>query len=130
MMRILKEKEKEAVLRLGGIGRYRHCVTRAADEEQLWGLWQDGWAMAGVVGGGEAFPVWPHCDYAELCAQDDWAGYAPKAIALEEWMTRWLPGLQKDERLVAVFPLLIGQGFIVGPARMTFNLEEMLKGYE
>ena len=61
-------------------------------------------------------PVWPHPAYAVACAQGAWQGHVPAAIPLDEWLEDWLPGVERDGRLVA--------------ARMRADLGRELEQYE
>jgi len=72
--------------------------------EEVWGLYDDGWALASTDEGCEVFPVWPREEYAAMCAIQDWAGYTPKSISLDEFMDDLLPGLKEDGIVVGVFP--------------------------
>src|SRR5882724_9595574 len=98
-------KEFESVVQLPPEKRYEYFVKKVADWEELWSLWSDGWALMGDKGHGEAVPVWPHALFAEASAVGEWLGYAPKRIALEEWLNKWIPGMEIDHRAVAVFPV-------------------------
>ncbi len=124
------DKEIEAVLRLPGPKRYSHFIKRVADMERLWGLWDEGWAMTADDQGRQLLPVWPHERYAALWAVGEWAAYVPKPIELKEWLERWIPGLEKDRILVAVFPTPDGKGVPVEPRRMENDLREELLWYE
>src|SRR5215510_1212388 len=99
------EKEIKAVLSLDAPKRYDYWIKKVADQDEVWSLLQDGgWALAGSDDGRQLVPVWPHLKYAALCANGAWAGYEPKAISLETWLNRWIPGMERDNRRVAVFP--------------------------
>jgi len=125
------DKEIAAVLQLDGPKRYSYWVKKVADQQVVWSLWQaDGWALAADDQGRQLVPVWPHEKFAELCARDVWAGYAPKAIEIEAWMERWIPGMQRDTILVAVFPTPNDRGVAVDPAKLGEDLQEELSNYE
>lgn len=124
-------KEIEAVLRLSGVERYMHFIKKVADYEEIWSLWEaGGWAMASDDYGRELVPVWPHPKYAEKCAQGNWQLSVPRSIELDAWMERWIPGIERDRRLIAVFPLANDKGVVVDPARLAADLNEELTNYE
>jgi hypothetical protein len=102
----LSEKQVAAVCALPGPERYKHFVKRVADQEEVWGLYQDGWALAGTNERERVFPLWSAKEYAELCATGHWAGYQPKRIAIAEVLDDLLPSLVEDEVLVGVFPIV------------------------
>ena len=120
-----RDEEITSVLLLDDPNRYRYCVKKAADEEQLWSLWQEsGWALAGDDAGREVVPVWPHERFASMCANGLWAGCQPKAIDIRAWLGCWIPGMEKDARLVAVFPTPQRKGAVVEPRRFEADLRE------
>jgi hypothetical protein len=128
---IPRDEEIKSVLALDGAKRYGYCVKKAADQQQLWSLGQEnGWALASDDVGRELVPVWPHEKFAFVCANGIWAGYQAKAIDLDAWLERWIPGMEKDTRLIAVFPTPQDKGVVVEPRRFETDLREELAQYE
>src|SRR5947208_1756900 len=85
--------------------RYEYFVKHVADWEEIWSLKNvDGWVMLGSDKEQEHVPVWPHPEYARMVAVGSWADCAPEVISLDNWLERWIPGMIRDQRLVAVFP--------------------------
>ena len=118
-------------MRLEGKNRYEYFVKKVADERKLWGLrGASGWMLVGTDEGQEALPVWPHERFALLCATGDWSGYSAEPIDLDGWLSRWIVGLEKDNRLVAVFPIPQHFGVAVDPRRLERDLNEELSCYE
>lgn len=124
------EKEIESVVSLPAPKRYEYCVKRIADQEQVWSLWQEGWALATDDAGHELVPIWPHSLYAIICTTGRWSGYIPKAIDLTEWKEKWTGGMQNDKRLVAVFPTPREKGVVVLPSRFQADLDSECMKYE
>ena len=124
------EKEIQAVVALPGPKRYEYWIKKVADQQQVWSLWQDGWALSGDAAGHELVPVWPHPKYAALCATEQWANHVPKVIDLEAWLEHWIPGIEKDARLIAIFPVPTDKGTPVEPRRLESDLREELSQYE
>jgi hypothetical protein len=124
-------REFEALLGADAGTRYEYFVKRCADFQEIWGLaFNDGgWAFSG---GGEtlAFPVWPFSEYAEEMACDEWKGCAPKAIPLDAFLERWLPGLERDNRSVLVFPTPRELKPVVPPNVLLDDLRNELTKYE
>jgi hypothetical protein len=77
----------------------------------------------------EIVPVWPHPIFAEAFAIGEWLGYEPKRIGLDDWLTKWTPGMEKDHRMVAVFPATEGQTTTANPIKLKNDLEEELAKY-
>jgi hypothetical protein len=79
--------------------------TEVIASEVLWGLeGPDGWALCPAEGEDDTdvMPFWSQREFAEPHCEGDWSEYRPTAIALEEFLDDWLPGLDKDGLLVGV----------------------------
>jgi hypothetical protein len=127
----MHDKEFEAALSLPSARRYDYFVKRVADGETLWSLGSDtGWALSRDESGNETVPVWPHERFALAAAAGDWQGKEPRPIRLRDWMEKWLPGMTRDHRLVAIFPTPDGKGIVVTPERLRRDLEEELSRME
>ncbi len=107
---MVKDKQIAAVLSLDGEGRYAHFIKIAADSEVVWGLFQDGWAMAYTDEGRSVFPLWPTKEYADLCANDEWQRYKPEPINLKDLLDHLLPKLKRENASVGVFFVPNGRG--------------------
>src|SRR5690349_12168233 len=123
-------KEFESVTHLDPKRRYEYFIKKVADWQEIWSLWKEGWVLMEDKEGKEVVPVWPHPIYAEATAVGEWLGYAPKKINLEDWFTKWTPGMEKDHRSVAVFPTMEGETTTVSPLRLRDDLQEELAKYE
>lgn len=99
----ISEKEIESILKLDGPSRYKHFVKRVADWEEAWGLYSDGWSLAETDSGDKVFPLWPAEAYAKLCAKEEWEGYEPSEIPLDDLFDELLPRLASDGVFVGVF---------------------------
>lgn len=106
----IDDKKREAVLALPGPKRYSHFIKVAADQRRVWGLFSDGWAMAGTDEGRHAFPLWPAAEYALSSALEEWEGYEPREIDLNTLFEVLLPRLREAGDLVAVFPTPLQKG--------------------
>jgi hypothetical protein len=125
------DEEVRSVVLLNGADRYRYCIKRVADQQQVWSLHlDDGWALAGDNAGLECVPIWPHERFALLCATGRWAGYQARAIDLDDWLARWTSGMERDKRRVDVFPTPEGFGTVVEPRRLDEDLRNELRQYE
>jgi hypothetical protein len=99
----LKEKEIQAVLELPSEQRYRYFIQRIVDTEIVWGLFDDGWALAEDSNGIGIFPLWPASEYAQLCAKDDWVNYKPESFSIEELVDTLLPKMKENNVLPGIF---------------------------
>lgn len=101
----MNEKQFEAVLALDSFDRYGHFVSKVADWEQLWGVKSDeGWLTPIAPEEFEYFPLWPHPEYAQKIADENFPGHTATEISLEELLDHWLPLFEQDQVKVAVFP--------------------------
>lgn len=125
----MNPNQLSAVFALPASKRVAHFVKVVADRQEAWGLYQDGWAMAGTDDGGSVFPLWSHKEYAEACAIDEWAGYQPKAISLDDLMEVVLPQLKVEGTLPGILPTPASKGAMPSIDELVAALEEELQQY-
>lgn len=124
-----RSKKIENVLRLDASSRCDYFVRKVADFEVVWGLFDTGWATAST-GATMAVPFWPEEGFAALCATAEWHGFRPKAIVLEEFLARWLPGMEKDRRICLVFSTPTDRGSLLRPNDLDNLIQQELQQYE
>lgn len=91
----MNQKELEIVLKLEGPKRYEYFIKKIVDFEELWGLYNDGWAMTCDDNYNEMIPLWPKKEFAEFCAINEWEKYKAKSINLYDFIDKWLPDMKK-----------------------------------
>lgn len=128
----LHQPEIASVLALDGGRRYGYLLHKVADQEEIWSLaTSGGWALAALDDSpDQGVPVWPHMEYARLCANGEWDGFEPRTISLGDWMTKWLPGMKRDGRKAIAFPTPTNVGVAVAPDRFLADLKAELDQYE
>ncbi len=127
----INDHEFTAVVSLPAPRRYAYCIKRVADWYEIWSLrTDDGWALAHDDEGNEVIPIWPAARYAAACSKGYWSNDKPKAICMDDWLQKWIPGMLQDGALVAVFPSPDDKGVVVTPDRLRSDLEEELERYE
>ncbi|HXE53176.1 MAG TPA: DUF2750 domain-containing protein [Tepidisphaeraceae bacterium] len=121
---IVSDKEYESVIRLKDQVRYEYFIKRVADYSELWSLkGKAGWELLGDDAGNESIPLWPHRRYADGYAKArSLADVDPAAISLSDFLSRWIPGMAKDNRLAAVFPTPANRSIVVLPERLKKDL--------
>lgn len=129
-MKGLSRQQIDAVLRLPGPQRYKHFVKQVVDGEEAWGLYADGWALAGSEQGEQVFPLWPAKEYASLNAEGLWANYEPRSIPFGDLLAALLPSLDKDGVRAGVFYTPEDKGVVVDPSRLSDDLLAEEKKYE
>lgn len=122
------EKFKQ-VAGLPSAERHAYFVRKAADTQEVWGLHQDGWATA-HAGGKVAIPFWPEAEFAQACASGDWEHCQPRAIALGDFLSKWLPGMATNDQLAFVFPVPQGSASIAAPCDLLADLQQEAERYE
>ena len=126
----INEKQIEAVISLPGHQRYEYFIKTVVDWESVWGLYQDGWALASTNDGEQVFPLWPTGEYAALCENEVWSGYAPVSIPLDEMMGELLPSLKSNGVLPGVFYTPTDMGTTPSVKQLTEDLQSELEKYE
>ncbi|MCF1444411.1 DUF2750 domain-containing protein [Ralstonia nicotianae] len=122
-------KEMEAVLALSGIKRFQHFIKVVADWQEVWGLYQNGWALAATDDGTSVFPLWPAKEYAQVCADHEWKGYEPKLISLSDFMEILMPKLKADGVLPGIFFTPLSKGVTPSVDELKAALEAELQNY-
>ena len=126
----LSDQEIRSLIGASSEKRYEYWIKRVADLEEVWSLGDDsGWVLAADDDSTVGVPVWSHPEYAQACAEGEWAGNQPKAISLDDWLEKWLPGIARDNRMGSVFPIPDGKGVFVPPERVKEDLDEELENY-
>ena len=125
----ITDKQIKAVISLSADKRYSHFIKVVCDSEIVWGLNNDGWAMATTNDEQEIFPLWPAKEYAEICAKDEWSGYAPESFSINELIDDLLPNLKNDCVLPGVFYTPKDKGVIVTVDELLANINKELEKY-
>ncbi|MBY0273407.1 MAG: DUF2750 domain-containing protein [Alphaproteobacteria bacterium] len=99
----IKSQETQNVTKLSGKKRYQYFIKKVTDSGHIWGLYNDGWALAGDEGGEKFIPLWPSKEYASLCAIQQWKGYNPECVDLHEFLNEHLNELIENSIKIAVF---------------------------
>lgn len=125
----INQQQIESVLALPSEKRYQYFVKLAADREEVWGLYDDGWALAGTDTDTKILPLWPTKEYASLCAKDEWAEYIPEPIDLDEFLSEFLPGLKDAGILPGIFYTPIDKAVTPTIERLLNDITAELKNY-
>jgi hypothetical protein len=85
--------------------RFEYALTKMIETQNLWGLYgESGWVML-KADEDACIPIWPHKEFAEAWVQNEFPDCQPKQIDFVDWIDTWLPGMQKNNTLILVFPL-------------------------
>jgi hypothetical protein len=122
-------KQVETVLVLPAKKRFENFIKLVADWQEVWGLYQDGWALAADDNGVAVFPLWPAKEHAVACAKDEWEGFEPRAISLDDLMNALLPKLDVDKMLPGVFFTPTSRGMMPSIDEFREAIEAELENY-
>ncbi|AZQ09524.1 DUF2750 domain-containing protein [Shewanella khirikhana] len=119
----MSKKTLAQITTLNPDARYDYLVEQVKANQEIWTLQDaDGCVML-TTEEDDCIPMWPTEEAAALWAVDEWKDCEPLAIPLNEWLERWVTGMEDDELLVAVFPVQDDLGVVVPP----WELENRLK---
>jgi hypothetical protein len=121
-------KEFDTVIKLKALIRYEYFIKKVLDYEEIWGLYENGWAITKDDDGNVLLPYWPKKEYAQYCAFYDWSSYLPKKIDLEEFISEWIPGMKKDGLKASIF-WNRHDSVAADPERLLSDLNEELEKY-
>lgn len=100
----LNRTDLDTVPGLSADERHDYFVEKILEGGQVWTLGSDRGMVMMSSDGEEVLPVWPHPDFAAAWASHDWSDCEPVPIELDAWLERWLPGMKRDEVVLAIFP--------------------------
>lgn len=100
----MNKKEFAALLQRPANIRYEYFIKKVVDYEEVWGLYNDGWATVQDDDGNMLIPFFPKREFAEHCAKNEWEGHKGVAIDLYDFIDKWLVGMKKDGVKPSIFP--------------------------
>ena len=130
MALLINKNEIESVIKLPALKRYQYFIKRVADTGKVWGLYQEGWALAGEDGNHKLLPLWPAKEYATLCAQDEWKDYKPQFVNLNIFLSQYIDDLEKENIFPTIFYTPNDLGLIVKNECLVLDLARELKKVE
>ncbi len=117
----------DAINAMSAEQRYDYFISQCAELKQVWGLSSDdGWVILPDEGE-EHFPIWSHAELALQWAAGEFADCQPKAVALDEWLEKWLPGMEEDNLLAAVCPNQEGDAIVVAAEELREDIQVALE---
>lgn len=123
-------KQFESVLAMNSADRCNHFISRVADWEQLWGVKNENDWLFRQTDELIYFPVWPHPEYAQKIANQNYDGYSAVEIQLDDFLNNWLPSFENKIIKVGVFPNKEWTMWIMEPMDIFDSLKDELSQYE
>ena len=102
--------------------RYDYLVEQVKANQEIWTLQDSDGCVMLTTEDEDCIPMWPSEEMAAEWACDDWQDCVPLSIPLQEWLSRWVVGMQDDDLYVAVFPVEEDLGVVIPP----YELEQRL----
>ena len=127
---MIDAEQVKAVVRMPAPQRYAYFVKRVAASGVVWGLYRNGWALAKKDDGTLVFAMWPDEEFARLCAEFEWEGYAPHAFSLDELLGELLPQLQQDGLVAGIFRTPGSKGVMPTPGLLRVDIEDELRSLD
>jgi hypothetical protein len=116
-------EKHQAMLTQGAKKRLAFMLETVQEFKQVWILNDDDGCVMLTNEDDDCVPVWPTREFAEAWATGEWQGCTANAIPTADWFSRWTPGLEEDDLLIAVFPTEEDDGTIL----FSDEFEEQLK---
>ena len=101
----MNQKELDSIIKQPPNIRYEYFIKKVADYEEVWGLYDDGWATAQDDDRNMLIPFFPRKEFAEYCAINEWNNFKAEPIDLNEFIENWLVGMRKDRVKPSIFPI-------------------------
>jgi hypothetical protein len=125
-----KPREIESVVTLDGFKRYSYTIQKIVGWKEVWSIQDvDGWLLYSSSEHDQLVPVWPAKEYALLLCAGDWVKCQPAPISLDEFVMKWLPGMNRDKRKLVVFPLSTDVGVVSSPDQVFQDIKEARTQY-
>lgn len=122
--------EIDTVIGMSKEERYDYFIKKTADFGLVWGLYSDGWALAGDEDKNIIIPFWPAKEYAQLCARDQWEEYTTESIEIHNFIGLYLDELRTNKILPGIFYTPGDTGIITSYDRIKCDIERELERIE
>ncbi|MBQ4832216.1 DUF2750 domain-containing protein [Pseudoalteromonas sp. MMG010] len=106
-------EQNAQILGLGAKKRLTYLFETVKQFKQVWILNDNDGCVMLTSEDDDCVPVWPTREFAQAWATGEWEGCSPKAIPINDWFSRWTPGLEDDDLLIAAFPTEDDDGTIL-----------------
>lgn len=125
----VSNQELLSVINLNADNRYKYFIKKITDWDRVWGLYNNGWALAETGQNEVVLPIWPAKEFALICANSNWKSYTPESFSLSDLENDLLPSLKNDKVKVAIFYTPKDKGIVVENDKLIDDLKEELKNY-
>lgn len=123
----LTETRIKEILKFDAEQRFKYLLKQVIEHKQIWLLTDEHGSVMLTTDEEDCIPVWPNKEFAQMWANEDWQGFEPKSIPLDDWFKKWTRGLETDELSVVVFPLPEDDGAVLYPEEFDFEIKQLAK---
>ena len=103
--------------------RYQQFIDQLAGKNELFVL-SDGESFALLNSDGEeCLPLWADAESAQQWSNDP--ALVPRAVPIDVWFERWVPGLTNDNILLAVNPGESGDAVVLTAEELADAMQEV-----
>ena len=128
---MISEKEIENIVKLSHVERYKYCIKKIADFEEVWLLNNDdGYAINIEDDDSKYLPIWPFKEFSDLWISGAFSKYNSTKIDVYNFKDNMLPKLIKANINILVFPTETEKGFIMNINEFKNSLSAELSQYE
>lgn len=106
--------------------RYRYFIQTIVQSQKIWGLFDDGWAIAATSQGQNALALWADKSYAQLCQGEFWKSYQAQSLSLNTFIFEMLPHACEEKVLLSLMMTPEGQSIYLEPRRVLLDLKHYL----
>lgn len=106
--------------------RYKKFITSIVKNQQVWGLYTDGWAIGATSQGRNVLPLWSEKTYAQFCKTDSWEDYEATSMTLESFIFKLLPFVSKQNYLLSLMMTPDGKSVFIEPDKVLSDIKSFL----
>lgn len=119
----------KSILDMNGKTRFDYFIRNVSELEEVWGLYDNGWASSVDETGKVLIPFWPEAEFASICAKEEWKAFHPDRMDLGEFLSHWIPKMENDGIDFLIFPKPDDEGVIMQPQRLAQAIQKELELY-
>lgn len=108
------------------LDRYKKFITSIVTNQQVWGLYTDGWAIGATSQGRNVLPLWSEKSYAQFCKTDSWLEYEATSMTLEDFIFKLLPFVAKHNYLLSLMMTPDGKSVFMEPQKLLTDIKTFL----
>lgn len=117
------------ILKMSKNDKYSYFIRKVSDFEQVWGLYNDGWAVLKNNEKEVILPFWPEKEFAIIATSELWNDYSPRSIDIYDFIEQFLVEMSRDKIKTNVFHNSIDDGIIVNPLRLKEDIGVEMEQY-